>query len=571
MNTYKEHLKTKFEYKYLLYSVSFVLVNLGICNEYIKRKHSIHSNEKPKIYFNLSDKNFEYVNKTSYFKRLNKICNSLNVPLEEISKAAKNYYPIEYHLQYLNNIFENTKKKLENIIKNEKNKTKDMNEILEKLIDEIINDFESHWYNGHESKNEKYPFFLEQLDWKHLKEFILERKKISLYNSVNLITTLIDELYAYIYIYLIINYKRNNMFNFFKIKRMYRHCSENVGKDIGLEVNNYLWLNSDDINYTNNFACINNKNNGSMINTNDEGLVNNTKYILNIDTLNEIKESLSKYGVVVLQNLIPIEDIEKIKKHLYIDKTDINIAQYLMAEDQNIFCIRPTRGRQYCILRNSRKSDSFVNIQQKWLNIIYNYLPIGKIHINMFDFFSSKNIDKNNMFNFNWENINNLNVKVEENDKIYISDLQLINNEPLSEIQSYHVDNGLGGISVMLPLNKINEQSGNFEFFLGTHKFSSFKKKLLKEKLFNLNKFMEIYYQTRSSFIPKVKEKDVIIYDSKIIHRGLSNHLWLKNSALIYRYDYKNYPPPGQDFLDIVSYNVIGKCISFFNFLGKYF
>ncbi|KNG78069.1 hypothetical protein PFMG_04292 [Plasmodium falciparum IGH-CR14] len=142
---------------------------------------------------------------------------------------------------------------------------------------------------------------------------------------------------------------------------------------------------------------------------------------------------------------------------------------------------------------------------------------------------------------------------------------------PLSDKQTYHVDNGYNGISIIVPLNKINKESGNFEFFTGTHLFSSLQNKSLKHKIKTFKQFLKVYYITKgSSFIPDVKEQDLIIYDSRILHRGLSNNLWMKNSSLIYRYDYKKYPPPGQNFIDIFSYNIIGKCISFFNFLEKY-
>lgn len=379
------------------------------------------------------------------------------------------------------------------------------------------------------------------------------------------------------------------------MKRSYRHCSEHVGKDIGLEVHNYIGLgikdnkltilkeeqeeeeeekkiiknkkyNNDNINMKNSISNSNidsPSNNNNNNNNHGKQILDNTKYVLNIDTINEIHKSLSTYGIVVLKNVLPKENIKRLKKELFVQEKDINISSFLMNKDQNIFCIRPSRGRQYCILRNSTVSDLFVNLQQYWMNIVYSYLSFGTYE-NIF-----KHFDKKTIFNLN--NINNLDIKNEKNDKIYLSELQLLNNEPLSDKQTYHVDNGYNGISIIVPLNKINKESGNFEFFTGTHLFSSLQNKSLKHKIKTFKQFLKVYYITKgSSFIPDVKEQDLIIYDSRILHRGLSNNLWMKNSSLIYRYDYKKYPPPGQNFIDIFSYNIIGKCISFFNFLEKY-
>ncbi|GAW81516.1 hypothetical protein, conserved [Plasmodium gonderi] len=552
-------LRTKFEYKYLFYTLSCVSINIGICNEYIKRKREKYKDEEHKIYFHLTEKNFEYIDKKKYERRIEKICKNFNLPLVTISRAANNYYPIDYHLQYLNDLFEKKKKKIfKSFIENEK-KT---NLTIEKQIDALIEDLIKHVeeeFAVEETDLECSPssLFLRNLDWSYLKEFIWERKKVKTKSVGEFLDTFIDELYVYVYIYLLCNYHRNNFFDFVKKRRSYRHCSENVGKDIGLELNSYLGINKKE-------AISDSKEMDAADGTTIvEPVIEPVNYVLNIDTLREIQKSLSTYGVVVLKNFLKKEDIEKIKKELFLDKKEINnISSLLMHKDNNIFCIRPTRGRQYCILRNSKVSDLFTNIQQYWMNIIYSYLPIGG-YVNVYDLFHKNVI-------FKLKDFKDISMKIEQNDKLFLSELQLVNNEPLSEIQSHHVDNGLSGISVILPLNKINDDSGNFEFFLGTHLFSSVKIKK-KKKIHNFKKFMEVYYKTGSSFIPDINPQDIIIYDSKILHRGLSNNLWVKNSSLIYRYDYKKYPPPGQDFIDICSYNFIGKCISFFNFLTKYF
>ncbi|KEG02842.1 hypothetical protein YYE_02676 [Plasmodium vinckei vinckei] len=589
MNKSTHSLVTRFEYKYLFYTLSFVSINLGICNEYIKRKKLAFQEEAPpQIYFYLTKDNFEYVDKEKYNDRIKKICNNFNVPISYIYKGANNYFPLDYHLQYLSNIFETSKEKLKNVLEKET----EFDKIVDKLVDEIVihfneyerkvieNESNSKILNSLKSlkslkKNsqldewEEKEGFLKNINFDHLKEFILKRKKlIERQKKEDILNSFIDEVYAYSYLYLLINYKRNNFFDFIKVRRSYRHCSENISKDIGLEVDNYLGICSEE-----------NEGNkqDKIFNTFDESsnYVDGASYVLSIDTINEIKKSLAKYGVVVLKDFLPKESVNKIKKELFLDrKNNENVSPFLMDKDANIFCIRPTRGRQYCILRNSKISDMFVNIQQYWLNIIYSYLPVG-IYENIFNIFDKKTLLNNT-------ELNKLNIKSKYNDKLFISELQLLNNEPLSEIQSYHVDNGINGLSIIMPLNKMNEESGNFEFFLGTHFFSSLKDNIniatynnehnngIKKAFYNFKRFMNIYYLTGSSFIPKVQETDLIIYDSRIIHRGMSNNLWLKNSSLIYRYDYKKYPPPGQDFIDIISYSVIGKCISFFNMLGRY-
>lgn len=549
-------LRSKFEYKYLLYALSFVSLNVGVCNEYIKRKKEKHKNEEQKIYFHLTEKNFEFIDKRKYASRLENICANFNLPLVAISGAANNYYPVDYHLQYLNNLFEGKKDDLRKLIEDGNKRKVEANKRVDAIVEDVMNFMEGQCaFTGQEGEEEHtsqaVQSFLRNLNWTHLKEFIFQRNRVKVKSVGEFLDTLIDELYAYAYIYLLVNYKRNNFFDFVRRKRSYRHCSENVGKDLGLELSSYLGLGQDDAE--------------AAVSVTDaavqgEPVVEPAKYVLNIDTVKEIQASLATYGVAVLKNFLRKEDLEKIKKELFLDKKEMNVSPLLMDRDNNIFCIRPTRGRQYCILRNSKVSDLFTNLQQYWMNVIYAYLPIGGYQ-NVYDLMGKNEILKMNDFK-------TVNISSEGNNKIFLSELQLVNNESLSEIQSHHVDNGLSGVTVILPLNRINEESGNFEFFLGTHLFTSIKR---KEKIKNFKKFLQIYYQTGSSFIPDVNPQDVIIYDSKILHRGLSNNLWVKNSSLIYRYDYRKYPPPGQDFLDICSYNLIGKCISVFNFLGKYF
>ncbi|ANQ08813.1 Uncharacterized protein PCOAH_00031360 [Plasmodium coatneyi] len=553
-----EPLRSKFEYKYLLYALSFVSLNVGICNEYIKRKKEKYKHKEQKIYFHLTEKNFEFIDKKKYGNRIEKVCANFNLPLVAISGAANNYYPVDYHLQYLSNLFEGKKDELRKVIENGNKRNVEPNKRLDAILEDVIKFMEVQCavadHEGEEvHSSPAVQSFLGNLNWTHLKEFILERNRVKVKSVNEFVDTLIDELYVYAYIYLLVNYKRNNFFDFVRKKRSYRHCSENVGKDLGLELSSYLGLDQDGAE-----TAVS----GTDAGVQGEPIVEPAKYVLNIDTVNEIQESLATYGVVVLKNFLRKVDMEKIKKDLFLDKKEMNVSPLLMDKDNNIFCIRPTRGRQYCILRNSKVSDLFTNLQQYWMNIIYAYLPIGEYQ-NMYDL-----MEKNSLLKM--DNFKSVNVSTERNDKIFLSELQLVNNEPLSEIQSHHVDNGLSGISVILPLNRINEESGNFEFFLGTHLFTSIKMKKWKEKIHNFKRFLQIYYQTGSSFVPDVNPQDVIIYDSKILHRGLSNNLWVKNSSLIYRYDYKKYPPPGQDFIDICSYNFIGKCISVFNFFGKY-
>ncbi|SCQ16623.1 conserved Plasmodium protein, unknown function [Plasmodium ovale] len=551
MNKYKNPTRLKFEGKCLLYAVSLVSVSLGLSNEYVKRKRLKYKDEEHKIYFHLNEQNFEVVDRKKYSERIKKICETFNIPIMHLAEAANNYFPVDFHLQYMNDIVEKKKKDLQKIVERE-SKNNNRDNVISKMVDEMVTYLEVYMSNKNEKSSNL--LFLKNIDWSYLKEFLIERKKVNTKTTTEFIDTFFDEIYTYVYVYLLINYKRNNLFDFIKMKRTYRHCSENVGKDVGLEVDNYLGINKH--NYSKDVLYDGEENVTQVI--------DDATYVLNIDTVNEIQKSLSNYGIVVLKNFLPIEKVEKIKKELFLHKNEMNISPFLMNKDQNVFCIRPTRGRQYCILRNSKISDIFTNIQQYWVNIVYSYLPIG-IYQNVFHSF-----DKNKILHLN--NFSNLNLTSEQNDKLYLSELQLLTNEPLSETQTYHVDNGLSGLTVILPLNKIHEQSGNFEFFIGTHLFSSLKNKnKIKDRICNLKKFVQMYYKTGSSFVPEVEERDIIIYDSKILHRGLSNNLWVKNASLIYRYDYKKYPPPGQDFIDILSYNFVGKCISIFNFLGKYF
>ncbi|SOV74286.1 conserved Plasmodium protein, unknown function, partial [Plasmodium sp. gorilla clade G3] len=618
MNKYKDTLKTKFEYKYLFYLASFVSINLGICNEYIKKKKLAYKNISHKIYFDLTEKNFEVLDKKKYLERIEKINEYFDLPVSKLLDACNNYFPVDYHLQYVSDIFEKKKDELKNIMEKEKRSIS-----IDELICNIINYLESaingninvdrhrinhnniniynedntiNNNNNNDNNNDIYldnkckdgGSFLKNFNPSYFKDFLVERKKINLDASSNnnSLNVLFDELYIYTYMYLLINYKRNNFFDFIKMKRSYRHCSEHVGKDIGLEVHNYMGLtikdnkltilkeeedeeekkkiiiknkkysnininnisdsnsNSNIDNHSNSYidnhsssnidnhsnsyidnhsnnnidnhsnSNIDNHNNSNSINNiYGKQLLDNTKYVLNIDTINEIHKSLSTYGIVVLKNMLPKENIKRLKKELFVEEKDINISSFLMNKDQNIFCIRPSRGRQYCILRNSTISDLFVNIQQYWMNIVYSYLSLGTYE-NIFRQFDRKTI-------FNLNNINNLDITNEKNDKIYLSELQLLNNEPLSDKQTYHVDNGYNGISIIVPLNKINEESGNFEFFTGTHLFSSLQNKSLKDKIKTFKQFLKVYYITKgSSFIPDVKEQDLIIYDSRILHRG---------------------------------------------------
>lgn len=553
MKNYRKQLTTKFEYKYLFYSISFISLNIGLCNAYLKKKREKYKDEQPKLYFFLDEKNYEILDKPVYSKRIQKICDEFQISLDSLSHAAKNYFPLDYHLQVIDNILKKNKEKLSWIVKNDTSSN-----ILETLIKEVELCFEDS-IKGNVKTDKSPVYFLRELDFSHLKEFIEKRKQINA-NKRDYLEQFLNEVYIYVYLYMVTNYKRNNFFDFIKIKRAYRHCSENCGKDIGLEVNSYLGFSN---NKEKNRTTATDQAEKSLNTEQNMNYVKEVTKVLSIETVDEVMNSLRKYGVVVLKKVIPKEDIDKIKKELFLQEKDKNVYAYLLNKDQNIFSIRPSRGRQYCILRNSKLSDVFVNIQQNWINMIYSYLPVG-IFDNLFTYINKEMIVNKSI------QLTNFHLNTEHYEKLYLSELQLINNEALSDVQSYHVDNGASGISVLLPLDKMNRESGNFEFFLGSHNLNSINKEKLKKKVVNFKRFFDIYCKTGSSFVPEIEEQDIVIYDSKILHRGLSNNLWYKNSSLIYRYDYLKYPPPNQDFIDIFTYNILGKCITFFNYLSKY-
>ena len=122
---------------------------------------------------------------------------------------------------------------------------------------------------------------------------------------------------------------------------------------------------------------------------------------------------------------------------------------------------------------------------------------------------------------------------------VVVSQCQFLASQPGSPAQFYHQDNAQRGLTVLIPLTAVSLPMGPTQLLPGTH---------------SLNPSSSL--AAAASLLPRLARQEpckaeaafgqMLVYDSRTLHRGMANLSQQARPVLVLRYDHKHTPPPGQ-------------------------
>ena len=153
-----------------------------------------------------------------------------------------------------------------------------------------------------------------------------------------------------------------------------------------------------------------------------------------------------------------------------------------------------------------------------------------------------------------------------DKDRFRLTQLQLLDSEPNSANQFWHIDNTTGGLTFVIALENITPQKGPTELILGTQHVHDSRDgsfclmnsiNMLRGALFLSSSVNDVddvddvdVDATAAAAAVTLKtacveERDAFIFDSRLWHRGGANTSDVSRPVMIVRYDHSNYSPPG--------------------------
>jgi len=188
----------------------------------------------------------------------------------------------------------------------------------------------------------------------------------------------------------------------------------------------------------------------------------------------------------------------------------------------------------------------------------------GRFHRTVFDLDSMKILES---FEENWKDmvskyLNNKNVD-EHNDgtnRIVLSQLQLLVSAPESVDQFFHQDNARKGLTILIPLEDVAMDMGPTQLLPGTH--------LLSEAYAGERRWDRSMLDATRQAVGRslqagplrasLKAGTAVVYDGRVLHRGLANRSQIPRPVLVYRYDLFEYPPPQAGILRTTAMRFFG-------------
>ncbi|KAJ1406866.1 hypothetical protein B484DRAFT_456721 [Ochromonadaceae sp. CCMP2298] len=127
---------------------------------------------------------------------------------------------------------------------------------------------------------------------------------------------------------------------------------------------------------------------------------------------------------------------------------------------------------------------------------------------------------------------------------VKISTIQLVESSPGSDEQVWHADNSKKGLTFVVALTDVTAANGPTQFIERSH-----------TQLKSLPRL----------FAPTLKMGQVMVFDSRMVHRGLSNRASSRRDILVVRYDDTATPPPGMSFPGAMLRHLLGKLVATFS------
>jgi len=139
------------------------------------------------------------------------------------------------------------------------------------------------------------------------------------------------------------------------------------------------------------------------------------------------------------------------------------------------------------------------------------------------------------------------------------SDLQLLVSLPQSKDQFFHQDNRRQGLTVLIPLVDVTLNNGPTQLVPGSHNLTAG----VGEQVTSMDcSLMACMMKVQGSLRACLPAGSAIIYDSRTLHRGLANmDPSQSRPVLVFRYDYKDTPPPGHTVTSTNIFRILGNTL----------
>ncbi|BAM39446.1 conserved hypothetical protein [Theileria orientalis strain Shintoku] len=446
----------------------------------------------------------------NYVKTLSKL---INIPKIKIHQLSKNLNPVELQLQTVLEILYYQKAHYTDPLKYSKSiATKryyikalgpDLSIEMDKLIDESNTCFEhgkvpEHWMSI-------------------LPASSIERRHNLEMNFRNLVTRSFKMLYSHWKNMGLIS-ESGDILN--EIRPKYNTIAKNsLGKNIGAKSAPYLLFGESSL-WSRLKRKLANEHDAFLISRDSDEISYVPNNIPSIKFLYKVKSTLNKYGVAVVRNVFNKEQIREIKNKLHLKSTQARDNVFKIIEmDPNVSTFKFTRaGRINCVLRGTSFNEALSPLQSFWMPFVYYFM-------------------KNDRYSME---LNKVACR-----RIFLSNVQLISSDAMSFVEPWHRENKNAGITVVIPLQDTHKSNGRLQFIPGTH----------------VRQAKDQHVYCVGPVGVDLKEGDVLIYNSSILHRNTINESNVCQSMVVFSYDHVDTPPPGQGLLKYIVDNYHGNMI----------
>ena len=134
--------------------------------------------------------------------------------------------------------------------------------------------------------------------------------------------------------------------------------------------------------------------------------------------------------------------------------------------------------------------------------------------------------------------------------QLICSQRQLLVSDVDSACQFYHQDNSKKGLTLLVPLIDVDFQHGPTQLLPGTHCLTD--SQPWTARLASLHASLQALGTVQCA----ARAGDVVAYDARTMHRGMSNRSAIPRPVLVVRFDRRETPPPGHGVLSTCAVRV---------------
>jgi len=236
---------------------------------------------------------------------------------------------------------------------------------------------------------------------------------------------------------------------------------------------------------------------------------------------------LEQYGACFLKNAISRPILDEIREAFEFNENTRfesarTTAERLLKLDPNVSASRYTFGRLHLLLRGTIFDDALRRVHSPFLPLVYDFFPEACPPFE---------------------------------DRIAVTEVQLVITEPMALAQVWHMDNGHRGLTVMIPLEPVRTQ-GLQKVLLGSHRPAQEAWEVLLDTHGPIDSYRipqgESPHGAAVAPAPTGDDHvwdagEALIMDSRLLHRGESNESAHEAiPILVIRYDLISQMPPGQ-------------------------